>query len=121
MGENIFHKLQRRFKNLSVNGSFYKLRWNIEIFFGWWKRHLKVYHLIFRSKYGLMIQMLAGLITYILLTLYCHDEYQELVSVKRLREICIKIRNEMSLADIVNNTSVWLYKPPGSGGIYATS
>jgi len=24
----------------------YKLRWQIEIFFGWWKRHLKVYHLI---------------------------------------------------------------------------
>jgi len=28
----------------------YKLRWNIEIFFGWWKRHLKVYHLISRSR-----------------------------------------------------------------------
>ncbi len=97
----------------------YKLRWNIEIFFGWWKRHLKVYHLISRSKYGLMVQMLAGLITYILLAIYCHDEYEEHVSVKRLREICIKIRNEMSLADIVNNTSVWLYQPPGSGSSYA--
>ena len=32
----------------------YKLRWNIETFFGWWKRHLKVYHLIARSEYGLM-------------------------------------------------------------------
>jgi len=92
----------------------YKLRWNIEIFFGWWKRHLKVYHLISRSKYGLMVQMLAGLITYILLAIYCHDEYQEHVSVVRLREICIKIRNEMGLADIVNNTGIWLYQPPGS-------
>ncbi len=99
----------------------YKLRWNIEIFFGWWKRHLKVYHLISRSKYGLMVQMLAGLITYIILAIYCQDEYQEPVSVKRLREICINIRNEMSLADIVNDTGVWLYKPPGSGRIYATS
>ncbi len=26
-----------------------------QIFFGWWKRHLKVYHLISRSKYGLMM------------------------------------------------------------------
>ncbi len=97
----------------------YKLRWNIEIFFGWWKRHLKVYHLISRSKYGLMVQMLAGLITYILLAIYCHDEYQEPVSVKRLREICIKIRNEMSLADIVNNTGIWLYQPPSSESSYA--
>jgi hypothetical protein len=97
----------------------YKLRWNIEIFFGWWKRHLKVYHLISRSQYGLMVQMLAGLITYILLAIYCHDEYQEHVSVARLREICIKIRNERSLADIVNDTGVWLYRPPGSGASYA--
>jgi hypothetical protein len=97
----------------------YKLRWNIEIFFGWWKRHLKVYHLISRSQYGLMVQMLAGLITYILLAIYCHDEYQEHVSVIRLREICIKIRNEMSLSDIVNDTGVWLYQPPGSGPSYA--
>lgn len=99
----------------------YKLRWNLEIFFGWWKRHLKVYHLISRSKYGLMMQMLAGLITYILLAIYCHDEYREPVSVKRLREICINIRNEMSLEDIVNATGVWLYQPPGSKGPYATS
>jgi len=97
----------------------YKLRWNIEIFFGWWKRHLKVYHLISRSQYGLMVQMLAGLITYILLAIYCHDEHQEPVSVKRLREICIKIRNEMSLADIVNDTGVWVYQPPGAGNSYA--
>ena len=97
----------------------YKLRWNIEIFFGWWKRHLKVYHLISRSKYGLMVQMLAGLITYILLAIYCHDVHQEHVSVKRLREICIKIRNEMSLIDIVSNTGVLLYRPPGTGHSYA--
>ena len=99
----------------------YKLRWNIEVFFGWWKRHLKVYHLISRSKYGLMVQMLAGLITYILLAIYCHDEYQENVSVKRLREICIKIRNETSLADIVNGTGLWIYQPPGSELSYAIS
>jgi len=41
----------------------YKLRWDIESFFAWWKRHLKDYHLISRSKHGLMIQLLAGLIT----------------------------------------------------------
>ena len=49
----------------------YKLRWDIEIFFGWWKRHLKVYHLIARSQYGLMVQILAGLITYLLIAIYC--------------------------------------------------
>ena len=51
----------------------YKLRWEIEKFFAWWKRHLKVYHLIARSEYGLMVQMLAGLITYLLLAIYCQE------------------------------------------------
>ena len=72
----------------------YKLRWDIEIFFAWWKRHLKVYHLIARSRYGLMVQMIGGLITYILLAIYCHSEYGEKVSIRRVRELRIKIKNE---------------------------
>jgi len=72
----------------------YKLRWNIEIFFGWWKQHLKVYHLIARTKYGLMVQILAGLITYLLLAIYCHEEHNERVSINRVRELRFKIKNE---------------------------
>ena len=72
----------------------YKLRWDVEIFFGWWKQHLKVYHLIARSAQGLMAQILGGLITYLLLAIYCQDEHQEKVSVNRVRELRIKIRNE---------------------------
>ena len=52
----------------------YKLRWEIEKFFAWWKRHLKVYHLIVRSEYGLMVQILAGLITYLLLAIYYYND-----------------------------------------------
>ena len=72
----------------------YKLRWDIEIFFGWWKRHLRVYHLIARSEYGLMVQILAGLITYLLLAIYCREQHNEKVSIKRGRELRIKIQNE---------------------------
>jgi hypothetical protein len=77
----------------------YKLRWNIEIFFGWWKRHLKVYHLIARSPHGLMVQILAGLITYLLLAIYCHEQHNEKVSIKRVRELRIKIKNEAGMPD----------------------
>jgi IS4 transposase len=73
----------------------YKLRWEIEKFFGWWKRHLRVYHLIARSKHGLMVQILSGLITYLLLAIYCHEQYSERVSIKRVRELRIKIQNEI--------------------------
>lgn len=70
----------------------YKLRWNIENFFAWWKRHLQVYHLIARSPYGLMVQILAGLITYLLLAIHCHKNYGEKVSIKRVRELRLQIQ-----------------------------
>jgi len=73
----------------------YKLRWDTEKFFQWWKKHLRVYHLIARSEYGVMVQLLAGLITYLLMAIYCRRHYNESVSVLRLRQIRIAIRNEL--------------------------
>jgi len=77
----------------------YKLRWNIENFFAWWKRHLRVYHLIARSQYGLMVQILAGLITYLLLAIHCHENHGEPLTIKRVRELRIKIQNELRIAE----------------------
>lgn len=77
----------------------YKLRWDIEKFFAWWKRHLRVYHLIARSDYGLMVQILSGLITYLLLAIYCREHHNEKVSIKRVRELRIKIQNETRIAN----------------------
>jgi hypothetical protein len=74
----------------------YKLRWDIEIFFGWWKQHLNVYHLVARTPHGLMAQILGGLITYLLLAIYCHEEHHEKVNITRVRELRIKIRNELA-------------------------
>jgi hypothetical protein len=73
----------------------YKLRWDIETFFGWWKRHLRVYHLIARTKYGLMVQVLAGLITYLLLAIYCQKHFNERVSIARVRQLRNQIKNEL--------------------------
>lgn len=97
----------------------YKLRWTIESFFAWWKRHLNVYHLIARSPYGLLMQILAGLITYLLLAIYCHEEHGERVSVNRVRELRNKIRNEAA------EDAAFDLSPPGiidlDYGAYATS
>ena len=73
----------------------YKLRWKIETFFKWWKKQLKVYHLIARSKYGLMVQILGGLITYLLMVLYCREQFNEGVSIYRIRQLRISILNEL--------------------------
>ena len=86
----------------------YKLRWDIENFFAWWKRHLRVYHLIARSEYGLMVQILGGLITYLLLTIYCHKNYGEPVSIKRVRQLRILIQNE--LRDSSSSTNLFFFK-----------
>lgn len=75
--------------------SIYKLRWTIETFFKWWKEHLKVYHLIARSEYGLMVQILGGLITYLLLAIYCREQFNEKVSIKRVRQLRTTILNEL--------------------------
>lgn len=75
----------------------FKLRWNIESFFGWWKRHLNVYHLIARSEYGLMVQILGGLITYLLLAIYCREQHNEPVSIKRVRELRHRIANDAAV------------------------
>ena len=85
----------------------YKLRWNIENFFAWWKRHLRVYHLIARSEYGLMVQILAGLITYLLLAIHCHKNHGEAVSIKRVRELRIKIQNELRVAEGSPNLQIF--------------
>jgi len=85
----------------------YKLRWDIESFFAWWKRHLKVYHLFARSKNGLMVQILSGLITYLLLAIYCHEQHGESVSIHRVRQLRNQIRNEatqQALAQIAVRT-----------------
>jgi hypothetical protein len=74
-------------------------------FFAWWKRHLKVWHLFARSQYGLMVQIFAGLITYPLLAIYCREQHGEKVNIKRVRELRIKIQNEIRMAsnNVVNS------------------
>ncbi len=41
-----------------------------------------------------MVQILAGLTTYLLIAIYCHNNFNEKVSIKRVRELRIKIKNE---------------------------
>jgi len=97
----------------------YKLRWDVEKFFAWWKRHLKVYHLIARSEYGLMVQILAGLITYLLLAIYCREQHNEKVSIKRVRELRINIQNEMRMAN--SNVVESQYEKNEFSSFYASS
>lgn len=95
----------------------YKLRWEIENFFSWWKRHLKVYHLIARSQYGLMVQILGGLITYLLLAIYCHENHGERVSINRVRQLRIQIQNE--LRESGSSAALYFFKEQKYSRLYA--
>jgi len=74
--------------------------WEIENFFAWWKKHLSVYHLIARSPYGLLMQLLSGLITYLLIVIYFHWRYSESPSLSRLRQLRRDIRRESALRSV---------------------
>jgi hypothetical protein len=94
----------------------YRLRWAIETFFGWWKRHMRVYHLISRNPYGLAVQLLAGLITYLLMAIYCFEQFEEKVSIQRVRELQHSIKNEsiLFIFSPVMPHPLFLYRYPKS-------
>ena len=77
----------------------FSLRWEIETFFAWWKQHLDVYHLLSRNPHGVLLQLLAGLVTYLLLVLYFHQQFGERPSIRRLRELRRHIRREIVTAE----------------------
>ncbi len=65
----------------------------------WWKRHFKVYNLIARSQCGLMVQILASLITHLLVAINCRNNYNKKVSIKRFRELILNIKNKAGSHD----------------------
>ncbi len=42
-----------------------------------------------------MVQILGGLITYLLMAIYCREHFNEKVSIKRVRELRTTILNEL--------------------------
>ena len=42
-----------------------------------------------------MVQIIDGLIIYLLLAIYCHQQHKEKVSIKRVRQLRIQIQNEL--------------------------
>ena len=57
--------------NLSVQSilEFYKMRWQIELFFKWIKQNLRIKHWIGYNENAIKIQLYSSLIAYILIRL----------------------------------------------------
>jgi hypothetical protein len=56
--------------------------------------------LISRSTYGVMVQIFAGLITYLFMAIYCAEEHGERVNMKRVRELRNTIQNELRASQV---------------------
>ncbi len=64
---------------------------------------MKVGRLIARSKHCLIVQIFGGLISYRLMAINCREQYNEKVSIERIRELRIKINNEFMGFEQSNN------------------
>lgn len=53
-----------------------------------------------------MVQILAGLITYLLLAVHCHKNHAEAVSIKRVRELRLQIQNELRASETLENLTI---------------
>jgi hypothetical protein len=42
----------------------------------------------------LIVQIRGGLITYLLMAIYCHEQFNEPLSIKRIRQLRITIQND---------------------------
>ena len=51
-----------------------------------------------------MVQILSGLITYLLLAIYCQEQHGESVSIRRVRQLRNQIRNEAAQQTIEQTT-----------------
>lgn len=51
-----------------------------------------------------MVQILVGLISYLLMVIYCREQFNEEVSIERIRELRIKIKNELMGFDQLNHS-----------------
>jgi IS4 transposase len=61
----------------------YLNRWSIETFFAWIKRHLQLGHWYSENENGVLIQLYAALITFVLLKIYAaHNSKQEFRAVR---------------------------------------
>jgi len=60
-----------------------------------------------RNRHGMLLQLLAGLITYLLLVLYCYQQYGEKSpSILRLRQLRCHIRQEAGYKVYVVNIQI---------------
>lgn len=83
----------------------YKSRWQVELFFKWLKKHLKIKHFYGTSLNAVKIQVYVAIITFCLVAIVQHDMKLELSTYEVLHVLSVSLTTEMHLVDLLNKTN----------------
>jgi IS4 transposase len=83
----------------------YRQRWQIELFFKWFKQHLKIKHFYGTSLNAVKIQVFVAIITFCLVAIVQHDMKLELSTYQVLHILSTSLTNKMHLVDLLNKTN----------------
>ena len=100
LGSFITNDLDRTAQEIA---DLYKARWQIELFFKWIKQNLEIKRFFGRSENAVKIQVLAAMISYLLLKLaqlstHCKISLQQIA-----RRVCLNLTKRCSLLELFND------------------
>lgn len=84
----------------------YRNRWQVELFFKWFKQHLKIKKFWGTSENAIRIQIYCAIITYCLVTVVKHDMKLERSMYEILQIISISLTDKTHLREIFDKSNI---------------
>lgn len=83
----------------------YKNRWQVELFFKWFKQHLKIKKFWGDTENAVRIQIYSAIITYCLVAIVQHDLRLDRSTYEVLQILSISLTDKTILSDLFNKTN----------------
>jgi hypothetical protein len=83
----------------------YKNRWQVELFFKWFKQHLKIKKFWGSTENAVRIQIYSAIITYCLVAILQHDMLLDRSTYEVLQILSISLTDKTHLADLFNKSN----------------
>ena len=83
----------------------YKNRWQVELFFKWFKQHLKIKKFWVDTENAVRIQIYSAIITYCLVAIVQHDLRLDRSTYEVLQILSISLTDKTILSDLFNKTN----------------
>ena len=83
----------------------YKNRWNVELFFKWFKQHLKIKKFWGDTENAVRLQIYSAIITYCLVAIIQHDLKLNRSTYELLQILSISLTDKTLLSDLFNKAN----------------